>query len=39
MVYNSFNMLMNTICLYLVADFCKDVHKGYSSIVFLYVFV
>lgn len=34
-VYNSFNMLVNSLCWYFVEDFDINVHKGYGSVVFL----
>ena len=37
MVYNPFNVLLNTDCEYFVEDFCVCVHQWYWLVIFLFV--
>lgn len=34
LVYNSFNVLLSSVCLYFVEDFCSTIHQEYWTIVF-----
>ena len=39
MVYTLFDVLLDSVCQYLIEDFCIDVHQGYWPEVFLFCFV
>ena len=36
MVYNSFNVLLNSVCSYFVEEFCINIHKGHWSVVWFF---